>query len=31
MSVNIKKYIINTYWWESQKEKEHYEDQDIGG
>jgi hypothetical protein len=19
------------YWWESQKERDHYEDQDIGG
>jgi hypothetical protein len=19
------------YWWESQKEKDHYEDQDVGG
>jgi hypothetical protein len=19
------------YWWESQKERDHYEDQDVGG
>jgi hypothetical protein len=24
--------VINiVYWWESQKERDHYEDQDIGG
>jgi hypothetical protein len=23
--------IINQYWWESQKERDHWEDQDVGG
>jgi hypothetical protein len=22
---------MHRYWWESQKERDHYEDQDIGG
>jgi hypothetical protein len=23
--------MLIEYWWESQKERDHYEDQDVGG
>jgi hypothetical protein len=23
--------LLEVYWWESQKEKDHWEDQDVGG
>jgi hypothetical protein len=23
--------VIGKYWWESQKERDHWEDQDVGG
>jgi hypothetical protein len=26
-----KRYIYMGYWWESQKERAHWEDQEIGG
>jgi hypothetical protein len=23
--------VLVDYWWESQRERDHYEDQDVGG
>jgi hypothetical protein len=30
-SLIFKYILILIYWWESQKERHHWEDQDIGG
>jgi hypothetical protein len=30
-STNGEKRNACSYWWESQKERDHYEDQDVGG
>jgi hypothetical protein len=30
-STNVGRGMHIGYWWESQKERDHYEDQDVGG